>query len=852
MKKKNLLIGLFVFTMGLPFLSGSIMAQSCPNGMVSYWNLDDQSTSLFVDSYGTHDATSESAVASAAGKIGTAKDLSGTDVITVADHSAFDFAANSNFSVEVWVKYADPAFGNPQVIIGKRDASSSGAYWFLGISNTGQVLFEVQGSEGVYKEIISANSISTNAWHHIVGVREESTNSNKLYVDGVLAASTVYDYTGTFATNGDITIGAFNNASGIPSYFLNGIVDEAAIYNVALSQNDINEHLLKNSNGIGYCDSYSPTIKSSPVNTAIVGQQYAYTVYASGMPTMNYSLVSGPTGMTVDNATGLITWTPASIDDDAFVTVVASNNVAPADTQSFRIFLAEAPVCPSGISVLLKLNETSGSTYYDYYADHNSLATVAPTPTAGIVNGAQMFNANTGIDIPDIENEFEWSQTSDFSFECWVKTSSTNTMVILGRHRKADDFPTAARYWVGLSGGIPTFYLHENDTSATGIEVEIAGTNSIADNLWHHIIAVRQGSIQENRLYVDGVEVASQATTFNNSFIAEVPTEISVGYWKRATEGQNEYHFVGAIDEVAIFNKAISDAEASTFYNAGSPTGHCAIDNYAPVITSTPVEEATEDAAYTYTFTVEDVDATDLITISAPTKPSWLNFTYTAGQKTATLTATPTNDEVGEHNIVLTVSDGTVSKNQEFTLAVANVNDTPEITSTADLDGYVGELYAYIFTATDVDVNDVLTLSAVEKPAWLSFNPANGILTGTPAQADKGQHLVILRVSDGTINVDQTFTIEVDGPSAIQDLESAGIKIFPIPAKNHLDVTFKAPVDKTNLEIVNISGSLVKAVTLSDKESTYRLDLNGIEAGSYYLMIRSKSGNSVGRFVIIK
>ena len=245
--------------------------------------------------------------------------------------------------------------------------------------------------------------------------------------------------------------------------------------------------------------------------------------------------------------------------------------------------------------------------------------------------------------------------------------------------------------------------------------------------------------------------------------MCDLPTEINLGWFDNTASG---YHFIGALDEVAIFNKAISDADAASFFNLGAPVGHCAIDNFAPVITSEPVESATEDALYTYTFMVEDNDLDNVITLSAPTKPSWLNFNYTAGQKSAVLTGTPTDDDGGEHNVVLNVFDGFMTVEQPFIITVESVNDAPVITSEEIVDAYVGELYAYVFTATDVD-NPTLTLSAVELPAWLSFNTTNGILTGTPAQDDKGQHLVILRVSDGIENIDQTFTILVDGPEGL-------------------------------------------------------------------------------------
>ncbi|WP_185153292.1 putative Ig domain-containing protein, partial [Fulvivirga lutimaris] len=68
--------------------------------------------------------------------------------------------------------------------------------------------------------------------------------------------------------------------------------------------------------------------------------------------------------------------------------------------------------------------------------------------------------------------------------------------------------------------------------------------------------------------------------------------------------------------------------------------------------------------------------------------------------------------------------------------------------------------------ATDPDVGDVLTLTATEKPDWLTFT-ANGsgtaTLTGAPTNADLGSNSVTLRVVDNSgAAINQVFTINVD------------------------------------------------------------------------------------------
>ncbi len=172
-----------------------------------------------------------------------------------------------------------------------------------------------------------------------------------------------------------------------------GSLDELAIYNRGLSQLEVTDHNSKGNLGIGYCDGYNPNIISIPITKATVGSPYSYTVRATGLTAgMAYTLLTKPAGMTINSTTGVISWTPTTINVDAFVKVRADNGIAPADTQSFRIFLAEAPVCPSNLLALFKLDETSGPTYFDFYGSHNATAASSPSATTGIIGGGQIFD----------------------------------------------------------------------------------------------------------------------------------------------------------------------------------------------------------------------------------------------------------------------------------------------------------------------------------------------------------------------------------------------------------------------------------------------------------------------------
>ncbi len=114
--------------------------------------------------------------------------------------------------------------------------------------------------------------------------------------------------------------------------------------------------------------------------------------------------------------------------------------------------------------------------------------------------------------------------------------------------------------------------------------------------------------------------------------------------------------------------------------------------------------------------------------------------------------------DVGEHSVVITVSDNTVSTSQSFTIIVTNTNDAPVFTSAAITNATEGQLYSYLLVASDVD-GDNLTFSASNLPSWLSLN--ENVLSGTPLDGDIGSVELTVTVSDNTVSVDQSFTITV-------------------------------------------------------------------------------------------
>ncbi len=190
------------------------------------------------------------------------------------------------------------------------------------------------------------------------------------------------------------------------------------------------------------------------------------------------------------------------------------------------------------------------------------------------------------------------------------------------------------------------------------------------------------------------------------------------------------------------------------------------VSNIAPIFTSTPITTATQNALYIYDITTDDMNG-DALTTTAPTLPAWLILSD-HGAGAATLSGTPANAEVGDHSVLLRVTDsGGLTDTQAFSITVANVNEAPAFTSTPVTTATQEVLYTYAVTAADLDLihGDALTITAPTLPAWLILSDHGAgaaTLSGTPANAEVGDHSVLLRVTDsGGLTDTQSFAITV-------------------------------------------------------------------------------------------
>ncbi|HEV2694799.1 MAG TPA: LamG-like jellyroll fold domain-containing protein, partial [Verrucomicrobiae bacterium] len=132
--------------------------------------------------------------------------------------------------------------------------------------------------------IDSATVLQTNRWYH-VAMTYDGSNFN-LYVNGALDAQSAASGT-IVVTPEPVRIGGGADGGCAPYYF-NGILDEATIYNRALSSNEISAVYMIGAAGKCFTP-MPPVIIVQPTNqTALVGSMAAFSVTASGTPQLFY------------------------------------------------------------------------------------------------------------------------------------------------------------------------------------------------------------------------------------------------------------------------------------------------------------------------------------------------------------------------------------------------------------------------------------------------------------------------------------------------------------------------------------------------------------------------------------
>lgn len=449
-----------------------------------------------------------------------------------------------------------------------------------------------------------------------------------------------------------------------------------------------------------------------------------------------------------------------------------------------NLSFGQTETCPANMTHYWPLDEGTGSgPYIDLFGNNadcsadvsiNCPDPISITNPIG-ANAQNFFNSNSfGIDIPD-DGTYDWGAGDSFSIAFWMQsgTSLTSNQVILARDDRASETIDAGIHmWIGIEGdagdgtandGTVRFQLRDRKNDPVSPYLGGVG-KKINDDMWHLIVAVRDESVNENRIYVDGQLVDSEGFDYTDGWASSAP--MTIGHLNSGIPGSFFYN--GNIDEIAIFNGALTQPEIANHYNVGinNKLGYCAL---APVFTSVAVTSGKVGSAYFYD---ADISANPTATFSLQNSPP---TGMTIDAATGEINWTPITGQEGNQSIRVQATNALGSTIQDFTINVLLENEPPTFTKGADqvTEEDSGEQIVAGW-ATNIDDGDdnatqIVTFNIKNNSDASLFasgptiDGETGDLTYTPAADANGTATITIDLSDaGTaVSAEQSFDITI-------------------------------------------------------------------------------------------
>src|SRR5205807_9506441 len=167
------------------------------------------------------------------GEVAQAFTFNGTDGEVILPNSSsaplLNFGPNDSFTIDAWIK-PDPSVLETQRVILTLTYVCSPEEIVLALLTDGRIDFDFRDSNGISAVTTSPSSILDGNWHHVTGVRDVTTHTATLYLDGTPVSSVADTTTGTFTrADGQNRIGSIALACPTERYFWKGQIDEVEI-----------------------------------------------------------------------------------------------------------------------------------------------------------------------------------------------------------------------------------------------------------------------------------------------------------------------------------------------------------------------------------------------------------------------------------------------------------------------------------------------------------------------------------------------------------------------------------------------------------------------------------------------
>lgn len=225
----------------------------------------------------------------------------------------------------------------------------------------------------------------------------------------------------------------------------------------------------------------------------------------------------------------------------------------------------------------------------DTLGNHNGTIVGPVTFGAGEVGQSFAFNSQLGyIDTGAIV------LPETFTIDAWINPANVNSVQFIMAGNQS--------YQFALNNDALSLSVENAENSFTSY---ITPNGVIGANTWQHVAATYDGNAaagQRIKLYVNGQLISSPSIIQDDGGGLTTPATTYIGIYP---DGQH-FNFSGSIDEVEVFNRALTANEIAELYNAGG-TGKCVpatTPSPTPTPTPTPTPSPTPTPTPTATPTV--------------------------------------------------------------------------------------------------------------------------------------------------------------------------------------------------------------------------------------------------------
>jgi hypothetical protein len=562
-----------------------------------------------------------------------------------------------------------------------------------------------------------------------------------------------------------------------------------------------------------WADLAEPTSNQPPVLTVpasvsgLVGEVITFTATATDPDvgqTLTFSLVSPPSGATIDSQTGVFTWTPSSSGSYA-ITVRVTDNGDPALSTSRVVTVTVASTNqPPTLTVPALLTGTVGQSL--------TFTATASDPDVGQTLTFSLVNPPSGASIHSQTGVFTWTPSSAGTYSITVRVadngdppysdtrtvslsvSTTNKAPVLtvpaslsGTTNQALTFtatatdpdptqtltfalvdppsgasinaPTGLFTWTPMEAGSYTITVRVTDngdpviSDTRSISATIAQPNQPPTLLVPDLIS---GVPNQPLTFTATVTDPDQDQTHTFSLDPVVPSGAMINAvtgifsWTPDTSGS----FTVTVRVTDDGTPPLSDAKSVTI--------NVSAVNRPPVLSS-PTSPLIGTTGIPLIFTVSaiDPDPSQVLTFSLdPGAPSGASIDASTG----TFTWTPS--AAGSYTATIRVRDNgnpPLSDASSVVIVVAEANRPPTLNLLlCQLQAVIGQPVTFTATAADPNPGQSFVFSLDPgAPTGAVIDPTTGVFSWTPSEA--GRHVITIRVTDnGTPYLSATSTITID------------------------------------------------------------------------------------------